>query len=65
MNTLPQKVASKAVKVEQTETAERDEPAQRVNLNEARAWLIDPKQMGTLFKALALTPQDAPSPPGF
>jgi NADH dehydrogenase [ubiquinone] 1 alpha subcomplex assembly factor 7 len=27
--------------------------------------LIDPAQMGTLFKALAITPQGAPPPPGF
>jgi hypothetical protein len=44
LNTLPEKVRSKAVKVEQTEPSERYEPAQRVNLKEARAWLIDPKE---------------------
>ena len=45
LNTLPEKVRTKAVYVEPADTAAAGEyqPAQRVNLSEARAWQIDPK----------------------
>jgi NADH dehydrogenase [ubiquinone] 1 alpha subcomplex assembly factor 7 len=39
--------------------------AQRRDLEQACRRLIAPEEMGTLFKALALTPKDAPPPPAF
>jgi NADH dehydrogenase [ubiquinone] 1 alpha subcomplex assembly factor 7 len=44
--------------------AARD-PAQRAAVAAARERLIAPGQMGTLFKAIAITARDAPVPPGF
>ena len=40
-------------------------PKQVHDIAAASARLIDEAQMGTLFKALALTARDAPAPPGF
>jgi SAM-dependent MidA family methyltransferase len=40
-------------------------PGAAETLHAALARLVDPDQMGTLFKVLALTPRGAPSPPGF
>ncbi len=40
-------------------------PAQARDIEAACRRLIDPAEMGTLFKVLALTPTDAPPPPGF
>jgi NADH dehydrogenase [ubiquinone] 1 alpha subcomplex assembly factor 7 len=40
-------------------------PAQRAALESGLARLIDPAQMGNLFKALALTPPGLPPPAGF
>jgi NADH dehydrogenase [ubiquinone] 1 alpha subcomplex assembly factor 7 len=40
-------------------------PAQAHDIATASARLIDERQMGTLFKALALVARDAPAPPGF
>lgn len=39
--------------------------AERLNAQVAMERLILPEQMGTLFKALAIVPNGAPSPPGF
>jgi NADH dehydrogenase [ubiquinone] 1 alpha subcomplex assembly factor 7 len=43
----------------------RTEPAQRARLASSVQRLIDPAQMGTLFKALALTSPGLPAPAGF
>ena len=43
----------------------RAEPAQRARLASSLERLIDPAQMGTLFKALALTSRGLPAPAGF
>ncbi len=43
----------------------RAEPAQRARLASGLERLIDPAQMGTLFKALALTSPGLPAPAGF
>jgi NADH dehydrogenase [ubiquinone] 1 alpha subcomplex assembly factor 7 len=40
-------------------------PRQREAVRAARRRLTAPDQMGALFKVLALTPKDAPPPPGF
>ena len=40
-------------------------PADRRTLYESVLRLLDPAQMGTLFKALAILPPQAPPPPGF
>ena len=40
-------------------------PAQRDDLHAALDRLVEPAQMGTLFKALAILPQGAAAPPGF
>jgi SAM-dependent MidA family methyltransferase len=45
--------------------AEGRAPALRDRLAGQYRRLTDPGEMGTLFKALALTPQDMPPPPGF
>lgn len=39
--------------------------AQAEDIRGARRRLIAPEEMGTLFKAMALTPRDTPPPPGF
>lgn len=44
---------------------ERATPAQATDLVTAYRRLIDPDEMGTLFKVQALTPPDFPPPPGF
>lgn len=41
------------------------EPAQAADIDSAVTRLVSPDQMGTLFKALALTGPDDPAPPGF
>jgi NADH dehydrogenase [ubiquinone] 1 alpha subcomplex assembly factor 7 len=43
----------------------RANPAQRARLESGLRRLIDPVQMGNLFKALALTSPDLPAPAGF
>jgi SAM-dependent MidA family methyltransferase len=40
-------------------------PAQRDDLHAALDRLVEPAQMGTLFKALAILPKGSPAPPGF
>jgi NADH dehydrogenase [ubiquinone] 1 alpha subcomplex assembly factor 7 len=40
-------------------------PAQRERLESGLVRLLDPAQMGTLFKAVALTSPELPAPPGF
>lgn len=40
-------------------------PAQRAAIASAAARLVDPRQMGVLFKALALTSAELPAPPPF
>ena len=45
--------------------AARAAPAQRAELESGLRRLIDPAQMGTLFKVLALTPPGLPAPAGF
>jgi NADH dehydrogenase [ubiquinone] 1 alpha subcomplex assembly factor 7 len=44
---------------------ELDNCENSVEIRESIRRLLDPEQMGTLFKALALVPRDAPCPPGF
>lgn len=45
LNTLPEKVhLEKGLMVEPTESGGEFQPAQRVNLGDARAWLIDPEE---------------------
>ncbi|MGC2522532.1 MAG: class I SAM-dependent methyltransferase, partial [Stellaceae bacterium] len=43
----------------------RAAPAQRRQLESGLERLLDPAQMGTLFKAMALTSPGLPMPPGF
>jgi NADH dehydrogenase [ubiquinone] 1 alpha subcomplex assembly factor 7 len=43
----------------------RASPAQREKLQSGLDRLLDPEQMGTLFKVMALTPPGSPAPPGF
>ena len=43
----------------------RSAPAAAAAITAARKRLTDPEQMGSLFKALALTPRDLPPPAGF
>jgi NADH dehydrogenase [ubiquinone] 1 alpha subcomplex assembly factor 7 len=45
--------------------AERASPAQRAAIDAARQRLCDPREMGTLFKAMAIVGVGAPAPPGF
>jgi NADH dehydrogenase [ubiquinone] 1 alpha subcomplex assembly factor 7 len=40
-------------------------PAQRERLESGLSRLLDPQQMGVLFKVVALTSPDLPAPPGF
>jgi len=40
-------------------------PAQREQLESGLSRLLDPQQMGTLFKVVALTSRGLPTPPGF
>jgi SAM-dependent MidA family methyltransferase len=43
----------------------RATPAQAQRLEAAARRLVEPGQMGRLFKAIALTPREGPPPPGF
>jgi NADH dehydrogenase [ubiquinone] 1 alpha subcomplex assembly factor 7 len=43
----------------------RAAPTRAKALAEASRRLLDPGEMGTLFKAIAIVPRDAPPPPGF
>jgi NADH dehydrogenase [ubiquinone] 1 alpha subcomplex assembly factor 7 len=45
--------------------AARATPAQRRDLESGAKRLLDPREMGTLFKALALVSPGLPAPPGF
>jgi NADH dehydrogenase [ubiquinone] 1 alpha subcomplex assembly factor 7 len=43
----------------------RASPSQRERLESGLSRLLDPQQMGSLFKAMALTSRGLPAPPGF
>jgi NADH dehydrogenase [ubiquinone] 1 alpha subcomplex assembly factor 7 len=47
------------------ETLSLKNPDQAATIASAVARLVEPGQMGELFKAMAILPPDTPPPPGF
>ena len=53
------------IEIRATQLSQRATPAQARDIDSACKRLIDPSEMGTLFKVLAISHPDMAAPPGF